>query len=54
VPLSFVSIGKWRWDTNDASSTVKFRLYKNDEVECTALGERSVEPGAQQELTASF
>jgi uncharacterized protein YoxC len=54
VPLSFVSIGKWRWDTNDASSTVKFRLYKNDETECTALGERSVEPGAQQELTASF
>jgi hypothetical protein len=54
VPLTFVSIGKWRWDTNDASSPVRFRLYKNDEMECTALGERSVEPGAQQELTASF
>jgi hypothetical protein len=54
VPLSFVSIGKWRWDTNDATSAVRFRLYKNDELECTALGERSVEPGAQQELTASF
>jgi uncharacterized protein YoxC len=54
VPLTFVSIGKWRWDTNDAATAVAFKLYKNDEVECTALGERSVEPGAQQELTASF
>jgi uncharacterized protein YoxC len=54
VPLTFVSIGKWRWDTNDAASPVRFKLYKNDEVECTILGERSVEPGAQQELTASF
>ena len=54
LPLSFVSIGKWRWETSDATSTVRFKLYKNDEVECTALGERSVEPGAQQELSASF
>jgi uncharacterized protein YoxC len=54
VPLSFVSIGKWRWETNDAASAVKYKLYKNDDVECAALGERSVEPGAQQELTASF
>ncbi len=53
-PLTFVSIGKWRWDTNDATAAVRFKLYKNDEVECTVLGERSVEPGAQQELTASF
>jgi hypothetical protein len=54
VPLTFVSIGKWRWDTNDAAAPIRFKLYKNDEVECTALGERTVEPGAQQELTASF
>ncbi len=54
VPLTFVSIGKWRWDTNDATDTVRFKLYKNDETECTGLGERSVEPGAQLELTASF
>jgi hypothetical protein len=53
-PLSFVSIGKWRWETNDASGTVRFKLYKNDELECVALGERSVEPGAQLEVTASF
>jgi len=54
VPLAFVSIGKWRWETNDAAAPVRFKLYKNDEVECTALGERSVGPGAQQDLTASF
>jgi uncharacterized protein YoxC len=54
VPLTFVSIGKWRWETNDATGPVRFRLYKNDETECAALGERSVEPGAQLELTASF
>jgi hypothetical protein len=54
VPLTFVSIGKWRWETNDASKPVKFKLYKNDEAECTALGERSVDPGAQQDLTAAF
>jgi uncharacterized protein YoxC len=54
VPLSFVSIGKWRWETNEASAPVRFRLYKNDETECAGLGERTVAPGAQQELTASF
>ncbi len=54
IPLSFVSIGKWRWESNDAVKPVRFRLYKNDDTECTALGERSVEPGAQQELSASF
>jgi hypothetical protein len=54
VPLNFVSIGKWRWETNDASKPVAFKLYKNDEIECSALGERSVAPGAQLELTASF
>ena len=54
VPLQFVSIGKWRWETNEATKAVRFKLYKNDDSECSALGERSVEPGAQQELTAVF
>ena len=54
IPLSFVSIGKWRWETNDAVNPVTFRLYKNDETECSALGQRTVAPGAQQELSASF
>lgn len=54
VPLTFVSIGKWRWEATDASAAVRFKLYKNDETECTALGERSVDSGAQLEITASF
>jgi len=54
VPLQFVSIGKWRWETNDAGGPVRFKLYKNDAVECAALGEQSVEPGHQQEVTAAF
>jgi uncharacterized protein YoxC len=54
VPLTFVSIGKWRWETNDATSALRFRLFKNDTVECTALGEATVQPGAQQEINASF
>jgi hypothetical protein len=53
IPLTFVSIGKWRWETSDATSTVRFKLYKNDQVEST-LGQASVEPGAQLELSASF
>jgi hypothetical protein len=54
VPLSFVSIGKWRWETAEASAPVRFKLYKNDEIECTALGERSLDPGIEHSLTASF
>jgi hypothetical protein len=54
VPLQFVSIGKWRWETNDATGPVQFKLYKNDELECTALGAQTVEPGYQQEVSATF
>ena len=54
VPLQFVSIGRWRWETNDATGPVQFKLYKNDEVECAALGLQGVEPGYLQELKATF
>ena len=54
VPLQFVSIGKWRWETNDANAPVRFKLYKNDDLECAALGAQSLDPGHQQELTAAF
>jgi hypothetical protein len=54
VPLQFVSIGKWRWETNDADGPVRFKLFKNDAIECAALGEQAVEPGHQQEVTAAF
>ena len=54
VPLQFVSIGKWRWETPDASAAVRFKLYKNDEVECPGLGTVELEPGHQQEVIAKF
>ena len=54
VPLSFISIGKWRWETNDAVQPIAFKLYKNDELECSALGQRTLDPGYQQEVTAAF
>ena len=54
VPLQFVSIGKWRWETNDATGPVRFKLFKNDEAECAALGDQSLDAGHQQEVTATF
>jgi hypothetical protein len=54
VPLQFVSIGRWRWETNDATSPVRFKLLKNDEQECSALGAQTLDPGHQQEVTAAF
>ena len=54
VPLQFVSIGKWRWETNDASAPVQFKLLKNDELESSALGTLTIEPGHQHEVTATF
>lgn len=54
LPLQFVSIGKWRWETNDATSPVQFKLYKNDDSECASLGTQTLDPGQQEEVTASF
>ena len=54
VPLQFVSIGKWRWESADASAPVTLKLYKNDEHECAAVGPLTLAPGHQQEVTASF
>jgi hypothetical protein len=54
VPLQFVSIGKWRWETADASAPVQFKLLKNDEQECASLGTQTLDPGYQQEVTAAF
>ena len=54
VPLQFVSIGKWRWETAEASAPIAFKLYKNDEIECPGLGQLSLEPGHQQEVAAKF
>jgi hypothetical protein len=54
VPLQFVSIGKWRWETADATAPIHAKLYKNDEIECSAPGTLTVEPGQQAEVTAMF
>jgi len=54
VPLEFVSIGKWRWQTNDATQPVRFKIYKNDELESPSLGQQAVDPGYQQDVTAGF
>lgn len=54
IPLQFVSIGKWRWETSEASGAVRVRLFKNDETECSGLGEIALDPGQQTEVTANF
>jgi hypothetical protein len=54
VPLQFVSIGKWRWESAEATAPVTLKLYKNDEHECAAVGPLTLAPGQQQQVTASF
>ena len=54
VPLQFVSIGKWRWETTEATAPIAYKLYKNDGLECSALGEQTLTPGNQQEVAATF
>ncbi|WP_221032999.1 hypothetical protein [Actomonas aquatica] len=54
TPLQFVSIGKWRWESDAATEPVKLTIWKNDETECTALGEIELPPGAQLETSANF
>jgi len=54
VPLQFVSIGKWRWETADATEPIAVKLYKNDEQEAVSPRELTLEPGHQQEVRASF
>jgi len=54
VPLQFVSIGKWRWEALDVAAPVTCKLYKNDEIECPSLAALRLDPGHQQEVTATF
>lgn len=53
VPMQFVSIGKWGWATNDATSPVRCELYKNDET-AALTGEVVLDPGKHVEVTALF
>lgn len=54
VPLQFVSIGKWQWEATSVAEPITFRLFKNDEVECTSLGEVTLDPQSSLEVSASF
>ena len=54
VALQFVSIGKWRWETADATAPIRAKLYKNDQTECTSVGMLTLEPGHQHEVNAGF
>jgi hypothetical protein len=53
VPLQFVSIGKWRWESAEVAAPVKLKLLKNDTTECP-VGTITIEPGHQSEVVANF
>lgn len=53
VPLQFISIGRWRWETGDATAPVACKIYKNDKLEAPG-GPINLAPGTEQEVTAAF
>jgi hypothetical protein len=53
VPLQFVSIGRWRWETGEATAPVVCRIYKNDKLEAP-IGPLTLAPGTEQEVSATF
>jgi hypothetical protein len=53
-PLQFVSIGKWRWETDDASAPLTVKLLKNDQVEASGVGALTIVPGHQHEVSVNF
>ena len=53
IPMEFVSIGKWSWETADAIDPVTIQLFKNDDL--AAQGEPiTVPPGHHVEATPVF
>ncbi|HLP08732.1 MAG TPA: hypothetical protein VK178_11245 [Opitutaceae bacterium] len=53
VPMEFVSIGKWSWETSDAIDPLKIQLFKNDDL--AAQGEAiTLPPGHHIEATPVF
>lgn len=53
IPMEFVSIGKWSWETSDAIDPVTIQLFKNDDL--PAQGEPiSLPPGHHLEATPVF
>jgi hypothetical protein len=53
VALQFVSIGRWRWETDKATAPVVFKIYKNDRLEAPN-GEITLLPGTELEISATF
>jgi hypothetical protein len=53
VPLQFISIGRWRWETAEASAPVTCKIYKNDKLEAPG-GPLTLAPGTEQEVNAAF
>jgi hypothetical protein len=53
VSLQFVSIGRWRWETEEASGPVICRIYKNDKLEAP-IGPLTLAPGSEQEVSVTF
>lgn len=53
-PLQSVSPGKWRWESLEVEASFRFKLYKNDQIECCSLGEQPIEAGQQAEVIANF
>ena len=54
VALQFVSIGKWHWETAEATAPIRAKLYKNDQTECTSAGTITLESGHQHQVNAGF
>lgn len=53
VPMEFVSIGKWSWETGDSAVPLKIQLYKNDDL--PAQGDPiTLPPGHHIEVTPVF
>jgi hypothetical protein len=53
VSLQFVSIGRWRWETEEAAGPVTCRIYKNDKLEAP-IGPLTLAPGSEQEVSVTF
>lgn len=52
-PMEFVSIGKWLWQTSEATAPVTLQIFKNDDVK--AVGDDiTIDPGHHVEVTPVF
>ncbi|MDX2185349.1 MAG: hypothetical protein SFV32_00310 [Opitutaceae bacterium] len=54
VPLHFVSIGKWRWESAEVSGPITLQLLKNDLQPALNVGSLTLGPGQQVEVKATF